>query len=312
VKAEQQSDIAIIGGGGAALSAAIYAARARRRTVVYERAVTGGQIATAEKVENYPGFPDGVGGFELAQLFQRQAEQFGAEMVYDEVEGLELEPAGTFRLRLASGGSARARAVIVAAGAEYNRLGIPREEELTGRGVSYCATCDAAFFTGEEVAVVGGGDSALDEALFAARYASKVHIIHRRNSLRASAILQERAFNEPRIDFTWETTVEAIEGGEQVERLRLRNVRTGEESLMPVAGIFIFIGQTANNRVLGGLVELDEGGHAVVDLCMRTGVPGLFVAGDLRTQSARQLVAAAGDGATAAIAADHYLDSLES
>ncbi len=300
-------DIAIIGGGGAGLTAAIYAARARRSTVVFERKITGGQIATTDVVENFPGFPDGVNGFDLAQLLLRQAEKFGAKAVYEEVRSLERQPDGSFVLATESE-RFRARAVIVTAGAEYNKLGIPGEDELSGRGVSWCATCDAAFFRDQEVAVVGGGDAAMDEGLFVARYASKVTVIHRRDSLRASQILQERAMANPRIQFLWDTVVEGIHGTAQVERLDLRNVRSGERSELAVGAIFIFIGQTPNNELLSGLVELDAGGHARVDLNMRTAIPGLFIAGDVRANAARQLVAACGDGATAAIAAEHYLE----
>lgn len=299
-------DIAIVGAGGAGLTAAIYAARSARRTVVFEGRVTGGQIATTDIVENYPGFPGGVNGFDLAMSFHQQAEKFGAEVVYERVEELESLDDGTFRL-LAAGVDYRARAVIVTAGADYNKLGVPGEEEFTGRGVSYCATCDAAFFQGEEVAVVGGGDAAMDEGIFVTRYASKVHVIHRRDTLRASAVLQERAFANPKMDFTWDTVIERIRGDGQVRELDLKNVTTGATSVLPVGAVFIFIGQTPASHLLKGLVEMDAGGHAIVDLQMRTGLPGLFVAGDLRTQAARQLISACGDGATAAISAEHYL-----
>ena len=302
----QNVDIAIVGGGGAGLTAALYAARARRSTVVFEHKVTGGQIATTDVVENFPGFPNGVNGFDLAQLLVQQAEKFGAQLVYEGATALRREPDGTFTLD-AAGDSYRARAVIVTAGADYNRLGIPGEAELPGRGVSWCATCDAAFFKDQEVAVVGGGDAALDEGLFLTRYASTVHLIHRRDELRASAILQERARANPRFTFTWDTVVERIIGTGQVERLALRNLRTGATSELPVSAIFIFIGQTPNSGLLRGLADLDAGGHAIVDLSMRTSVPGLFAAGDIRTNAARQLIAACGDGATAAIAAEHWL-----
>ncbi|MEX0782018.1 MAG: thioredoxin-disulfide reductase [Dehalococcoidia bacterium] len=302
----KEYDIAIVGGGGTGLTAAIYAARSARKTVVFEGRVIGGQIATTDIVENYPGFPTGVNGFELAQSFLQQAERFGAEVVYERAESLSRRNDGTF-LVVAAGEEYVAKAVIVTAGAEYNKLGVPGEEELTGRGVSYCATCDAAFFQGEEVAIVGGGDAAMDEGIFVTRYASKVHVIHRRDELRASAILQERAFANPKMNFTWDTVVDEIRGDAQVRELALRNVKTGETSTLPVGAIFIFIGQTPNSHILKGLVDLDAGGHALVDLQMRTAVPGLFVAGDVRTQAARQLVSAAGDGATAAISAEHYL-----
>lgn len=303
-------DVAIIGGGGAGLTAALYAARARRRTIVFEGEVTGGQIATTDIVENYPGFPEGINGFDLAQQIARQAEKFGAEMAYERVEGMTRLDGGTFEVR-SSERAIRARAVVATAGADYNKLGVPGEAELTGRGVSYCGTCDAAFFNGMDVIVVGGGDSALDEGLFVSRHARSVNVVHRRDSLRASAILQERAFANPKMRFTWDTVIERIEGGGQVERAVLRNVKTGEVTVTPTSAVFVFIGQTPNSHLLRGLVELDAGGHAMVDLGMRTRVPGLFVAGDLRTQAARQLVSACGDGATAAISAEHYLAGLD-
>ncbi len=305
----KQYDIGIIGGGGAGLTAAIYTARARRSTVVFERAVTGGQIATTDGVENFPGFPDGVNGFDLGQLFVRQAEKFGAELIYDDVTGLERSADGTFIVRTASE-TYSARAVIATAGAAYNRLGVPGETELTAKGVSWCATCDAAFFKDQDVAIVGGGDAALDEGLFVTRYARSVTLIHRRDQLRGSKILQERVFANPKFRFTWDTIVTGIQGTEQVTGLDLKNVKTGETSQLPVTAIFIFIGQVPNNNLLKGLTELDAGGHAIVDLEMRTSTPGLFAAGDVRTLAARQLVAACGDGATAAIAAEHYLGDM--
>ena len=299
-------DIAILGGGGAGLTAAIYAARGRRSTAVFERQVTGGQIATTDAVENYPGFPDGVNGFDLAQLFQKQAEKFGAEMIYEDVTGLSRRKDGAFTIKTAEG-SYGAKAVIVTAGARYNHLGVPGEERLTGKGVSYCATCDAAFFKEMDVAVVGGGDAALDEGLFVAKFAKSVTLIHRRNTLRASQILQERAKANPKFRFLWDTVVTAISGDAEVTGLDLENVKTGAKTTLPVSGVFIFIGQEANNELLAGLADLDGGGHALVDLEMRTKTPGLFVAGDLRTAAARQLIAACGDGATAAVAAERYL-----
>jgi len=298
-------DIAIIGGGGAGLTAAIYASRAMRKTAVFERLGTGGQIATTDIVENFPGFPDGINGFDLAELIRRQAEKFGAELIHEGVTALSATPGG-FLLETESGPHI-ARAAIVTAGAEYTHLGVPGEAEFVGKGVSYCATCDGAFFKGQDVIVVGGGDAALDEGEFLTRYASSVTIVHRRHELRASAINQQRAFSNPRIRFEWDTVVERIEGGSSVERVLLRNLVTGETREQPTGGVFVFVGQTPNNHLLKGLVELDAGGHALVDLEMRTSVPGLFVAGDVRTKAARQLISACGDGATAAIAAEHYL-----
>ncbi|MCA9830156.1 MAG: thioredoxin-disulfide reductase [Dehalococcoidia bacterium] len=303
-------DIAIVGGGGAGLTAAMYGARGRRHVVVFERKLTGGQIATTDLVENFPGFPRGVNGFDLGQSMLAQAEKFGATVIYEGVDSLEREPSGMFRLRVGEE-EHRARTVIVTAGAEYRHLDVPGEEALTGRGVSYCATCDAAFFKDMDVAVVGGGDAAMDEGMFLTRYAKSVTVIHRRDSLRASKMLQERAFSNPKMHFVWDTVVEAIEGESAVTGARLRNVKTGVESRIAVAAVFVFIGHMPNNELLNGLVEVDDDGQVLVDLRMRTTTPGLFVAGDVRTQAARQLISACGDGATAAIAAERYLQDLD-
>jgi thioredoxin reductase (NADPH) len=297
-------DIVIVGGGPAGLAAGLYAARARRRTLLFERKVTGGQIALTAEVENYPGI-DSINGFDLAQNMQRQAEKYGMETEYTEVT--RIEPGGDVHTVHTAEGEYRARAVIVTGGADYNRLGVPGEERLTGYGVSYCATCDAAFFKDQTVAVVGGGDAALDEGLFVARYAKKIWMIHRRDQLRASAILQERAFAEPKMEFVWNTVVEEILGAQDVDALRLRNVVTGERSTLDVAAVFIFIGLTPNSGYLKGTLDIDAGGHVVVDDWMATSVPGIFAAGDIRANSARQVVSSAGDGATAAIRADRYI-----
>ena len=299
-------DIAIIGAGGAGMTAALYGARARRRTVVFERLMTGGQIATTELVENYPGFPQGINGADFAMNLVEQVERFGAELRYEDVQTITPRAGEPFLIE-SSEGACEAHAVIATAGADYNKLGVPGESEFIGRGVSYCATCDAAFFQDQEVVVVGGGDAAFDEALFTTRYASKVWLVHRRDTFRASAMLQERVFANPKIAIIRNCVVEEVTGGEMVEAAELRDVQTGETCTLPVGAVFIFIGQTPNSHLLKGLVELDEGGHAHVDLRMRTSVPGLFVAGDLRVEAARQLVSACGDGATAALAAEAYL-----
>lgn len=302
---QKKYEIAIIGGGPAGLAAGLYAARARRRTLLLERKVTGGQIALTAEVENYPGV-ERVNGYDLAETMHRQATSYGMETLAAEATAVDQAADGTHIVRT-SEGDVHARAVIVTSGAEYNKLGVPGEERLTGYGVSYCATCDAAFFRDQEVAVIGGGDAALDEGLFVARFASKVHLIHRRDKLRASAILQERAFAEPKIAVTWDTVVEEILGDAAVSGLRLRHVKSGATSELAVTGVFIFIGLTPNTAYLRGKVKMDEGGHIAVDEWMETGVPGLFAAGDVRVNSARQVVTSAGDGATAAIRADHYL-----
>lgn len=301
---ERRYDIVILGGGPAGLAAGLYAARGRRRSLLVERGVIGGQISLTELVENYPGVPS-VNGFDLAQTMLKQAETYGLETDYTEVQKLERE-GKEWRVRTA-GGDILAKAVILTTGADYNRLGVPGEERLTGKGVSYCATCDAAFFKGQEVAVVGGGDAAMDEGLFTTRYAERVTVIHRRDELRASRILQERAFANPKMRFIWDTVVEEVLGEDQVTGLRLRNVKTGEESTLEVAAVFIFIGQHPNTDFLKGMVNMDEGGHVLVDEWMRTELAGLFAAGDVRRNSARQVATSVGDGVTAAIAADHYI-----
>jgi len=301
---ERHYDVVIAGAGPAGLAAGLYAARARRRTILLERNVTGGQIALTSVIENYPGIEE-VDGFELGQTMQRQAEKYGMEMDYTDVTGLERRDG--LQVIHTKEGDYTGKALILTGGADYNRLGVPGEERLTGKGVSYCATCDAAFFKDQVCAVVGGGDAAMDEGLFVTRYASKVYVIHRRDELRASRILQERAFASEKMEFVWNSVVTEIEGKDAVERLTLRNVVTNEESTLDAAAVFIFIGHHPNTDYLRGYVKLDNAGHVYVNEWMETDVPGLFAAGDIRVNSARQVVTAAGDGATAAIRADHYI-----
>jgi thioredoxin reductase (NADPH) len=300
-------DIVIIGGGPAGLAAGLYAARARRRSLLIEGKVIGGQISLTAAVENYPGTPE-VNGLDLALTMHAQAEKHGLETAHTMVTAIEPGQDGGRHLVRTEAGDYLAKALILTGGADYNRLDVPGEERLTGRGVSYCGTCDAAFFRDQEVAVVGGGDSALDEGLFVARYAARVTVIHRRDTLRASRILQERAFAEPKLSFVWDTIVTSIEGDTAVESLHLKNVKTGAESDLAVSGVFIFIGQTPNTAYLSEIVDLDRGGHVIVNEWMETSVAGIFAAGDIRDSSARQVVSAAGDGATAAIRADHYIE----
>ena len=303
----KEYDIVIIGGGPAGLAAGLYAARARRSTLIIEKNVTGGQIALTAEIENYPGI-DTINGFDLGQAMQKQAEKYGAEMAYTNVTSIE--PQEGRHVIHTEEGDFLAKALIITAGADYNKLDIPGEERLTGYGVSYCATCDAAFFKDMEVAVVGCGDAALDEGLFVTRYASKVDVIHRRDQLRASAVLQERAFANKKMKFVWDTVVESIDGEKEVESLHTRNLKTGEVKDLPVSAVFIFIGQTPNSSFLDGLVKMDKGGHIIVNEWMETNVPGIFAAGDVRNNSARQVVTSAGDGATAAIRADHYISEI--
>jgi len=301
----EKYDVVIIGGGPAGLTAGLYASRAKLNSLLIERGLVGGQIANAERVENYSGFPEGINGFELGQLMHQQATKYGLKTLLAEVTGIELQE-GQKVIRTTEG-DFMAKAVIIAGGSERYKLDVPGEEEFTGKGVSYCATCDGAFFREQPVAVVGGGDAAITEALHLAKFASRVTVIHRRDQLRASLILQEKAFSQPKIEFRWNSIVEKIEGGDLVKRIGLRQVKTGEESALEVAGIFISIGLKPNTDYLKGILPLDVTGHIITDEKMETKVPGIFAAGDIRHNSVRQVITAAGDGATAAIYAEKFI-----
>jgi thioredoxin reductase (NADPH) len=298
-------DVVIIGGGPAGLTAGLYTSRARLNSLLLEKALIGGQITNAEKVENFPGFPEGISGFDLGQLIHEQATKFGLETLIAEVTGIWPIEGG--KVVKTTEGDFSARAVIIAGGSKRTTLDVPGEGEFTGKGVSYCATCDAPFFREKPVAVVGGSDAAITEALHLAGFASMVTVIHRRNELRATRILQERAFAEPRIEFLWNTTVDRIEGEDFVKRLGLNQVKTGEKSTLEVAGVFISIGFQPDTDYLKGIVPLDSAGHIITNEKMQTEVPGIFAAGDIRQDSARQAITAAGDGATAAIYAHRFL-----
>jgi thioredoxin reductase (NADPH) len=298
-------EVVIIGGGPAGLSAGLYTSRARLSSLLIEKGLVGGQIVNAERVENYPGFPEGISGLELGQLMHQQATKYGLETLLAEATGIELK--GEQKVVNTTEGNFIAEAVIIASGSEQDKLGISGEKEFTGKGVSYCATCDAPFFKDLPVAVVGGGDAAITEALYLTKFASKVIVIHRRQQLRASRILQEKAFAEPKIEFLWNTVVEEIEGENVVNRLSLRNVITREESALDVAGIFVSIGFKPETAYLEGILPLDATGHIITNEKMETEVPGIFAAGDIRYNSARQAVTAAGDGVTAAIYAEKFV-----
>jgi thioredoxin reductase (NADPH) len=300
-------DMVIIGGGPAGLTAGLYASRSRLKTLLLERGLFGGQIVNATKVENFPGFPRGISGTELGELMHRQASAFGLETRQAEVTGVEL--GGEIREVHTDHGSYQARALVIASGSEHRKLSVPGEERLLGRGVSYCATCDAPFYQGKEVAVVGGGDTAITDALYLARFASRIYVVHRRRELRAVALLQERAFAEPRLSFIWDSVVEEVLGGEEVKGLRLRDVKTGQSSRLEVQGVFVAIGQEPNTAFLKGKLKLTPTGHIPTDGRMETALPGVFAAGDVCQDSARQAVTAAGDGATATMAALAFLRS---
>ena len=294
----------IIGGGPAGLTAGLYTSRAGLKSLLVERGIVGGQIINATLVENYPGFPQGISGAELGSLMHQQAVKYGLELVNAEVTGVvQGQPYSISTTE----GDFEAIAIIIAAGSEYRKLGVSGEERLVGHGISYCATCDGFFFRDREVAVVGGGDTAITDALELTRHAKKVYIIHRRDQLRAGYILQQRALAEPKLEFIWTTVVEEILGEKLVSGLKLRNVKTGQNSILKVTGVFIAIGLVPNSQHFSNIVDLDDTGYIVTDETMATSASGIFAAGDIRRNSPRQVAAAIGDGAIAAISAFKYI-----
>lgn len=305
----QVENVVILGSGPAGLAAALYAARAELSPLVLTGTEIGGQAATTSVIENYPGFPDGVGGNELAELFTRNAEKFGARFEYDMVTSVDLSQR-PFKLKT-YGKEFLAKTIIITTGASPNKLNVPGEKELTGTGVSYCATCDGWFFKDKKVAVVGGGDSALEEGLFLTRYASSVTIIHRRDELRAGALLQKRAMNNPKISFIWDSVVEKINGTDALTSLQLKNKKTGEVSDFPVDGLFVFIGHSPNTQLFKNALAMDEKGYLISDDKMQTSIKGVFAAGEATDSRFRQVITSAGMGAAAAIEATRLLESEE-
>nr|WP_303134038.1 thioredoxin-disulfide reductase [uncultured Clostridium sp.] len=300
-------DIIIIGSGPAGLSAAIYAQRACLDTIVIEKnGISGGQVLNTWEVDNYPGFP-GVTGFELSRQFREHANKLGARVVQDEVVQVELS--GNVKKVVCEEETYEARCVILASGAHHRTLEVPGEEELRGAGVSYCATCDGAFFRGRTVAVVGGGDAALEDAIFLARMCEKVYIVHRRDKLRGAKRLQERLQALENIEFVWNSETVAIEGNGQVEALQLRQTQTGEEKRLDVDGVFIAVGIAPESELYAGQLELDEQGYIRADESGQTSVPGVFAAGDVRTKALRQILTAASDGANCVASAERYLQA---
>jgi len=304
----KQVKVLVLGSGPAGLAAALYAARAELAPVVLTGMELGGQAALTHTIENYPGFPEGVGGQELGELFQKQAERFGATVEFDTAQSVDLSQR-PFKVTT-DNGIYHADSLIVATGARPNHLEIPGETELTGKGVSYCATCDGWFFKNKKVIVVGGGDSALEEGLFLTRFASSVTIVHRRDSLRAGKVLQNRAFNDPKVSFVWNSTLTDIKGEGKVTSVGLKNIVTGETSNLVTDGVFIFIGHTPNTQMFNGQLDMDENGYIRSNAWMETNAPGVFVAGEVTDSHFRQVVTSAGMGASAAIQATHYLEKV--
>jgi thioredoxin reductase (NADPH) len=303
-------DVVIVGAGPAGLTAGAYAARAGLDAVILERASPGGQAVITDLIENYPGFPEGISGFELAERMRSQAEAFGAEIETAEVVKIEDDGAGEDRIvRMAAGSAVSALAVIIATGAGYRKLGIPGEEKLLGKGVSTCATCDGPLYRDKHVVVVGGGNTAIQESLFLAKFVGKLTLVHRRDRLRADKVLQERIFKlEPKVGFRWDSVPTEVTGESAVSGLSIKNVRTGEEETIGCDGVFIFAGFVPNSGFVSGYVKTDEAGYIVADEKMATSVEGVFACGDVRKSSLKQVVAACGEGAVAAISAQHYID----
>jgi thioredoxin reductase (NADPH) len=303
-------NVIILGSGPAGWAAAIYTARANLRPLLITGNEIGGQIATTTEVENYPGFVEGTTGPELSEKLQAQAERFGAAVVLDYVTDIDVD-GPPFAVHTASGKTYKARSLIISTGASPRKLGIPGEERLIGRGVSYCATCDGFFFRGKELVVVGGGDSSLQEALFLTKFASKVTIVHRRDQLRAGPALQRRAAANSKIQYVWNSVVTAISGDPKVDHVTLKNVLTGEESQLPADGVFVYIGHLPNNAPFKGKLAMDEHGYLITDRLMRTSVPGIFAAGEIQDSRFRQVATSVGQGVAAAMEAEKYLAESE-
>lgn len=298
----------IVGGGPAGLTAGLYGARAGLKVLLIEKEVIGGQIANADWVDNYPGFPKGISGFELVQLIQQQATNHGLETMSGEVTGLTSGYGNN--MVITTEGDFIAQAVIIAGGLQFRKLEVPGESEFMGRGVSYCATCDGPLFRDKTVAVIGGGDTAVIDALSLSKFASLVKVVHRRNQLRAGKVLQRKAQADPKIEFIWDSVVTEVKGEKKVTDLVLKNTQNGTISLLAVDGVFVAIGLIPNTEYLRGVLPLDEWGYIITTELMETTVPGIFAAGDIRHNSVKQAIAAAGDGAVAALSAEKFVGSL--
>jgi thioredoxin reductase (NADPH) len=298
-------DVLIIGAGPAGLTASIYTARGGLKTGIVEMGMPGGQAAATEKIENYPGFPDGIGGYELMNKFHQQAQIYGAEFIFEEVQELELT--GSVKRVVTDSQTYEAHSIIIAAGSKPRPLGVPGEDIFHGRGVSYCATCDGAFFKGKKVIVVGGGDAALEEGVYLTKFAEEVTIIHRRTGFRAAQIAIDRAKSNSKIHFELDSIVEEIQGSEKVEGVRVRNIKTGEVKNLKADGVFIYVGTEPNDKFVNGNLNVEERGYILTDNLLQTNIPGVFAAGDIRNTPLRQVATAVGDGALAAHQVEKYL-----
>jgi thioredoxin reductase (NADPH) len=299
-------DVAILGAGPAGLTAAIYTARSLLSTLVIEKIGSGGQAAVTDLIENYPGFPNGINGFELSQKMDEQARKFGARFESDVILGLQKNGDATFTIKTESG-AFQARSVIIATGASSRKLGVPGEDKFIGRGISFCATCDASFYRDKTVAVIGGGDSAVEEGIYLTRFARKVYIIHRREALRACKIAQQRALSNAKIEFVWNTVVEEVIGDEKIRKIRLKNVKTNASSELEIDGMFLYVGMIPNTQAFDNLKK-DEYGYIITDERLMTDIPGVFAAGDCRKSPVKQVATAVGDGTIASTIAEKYLE----
>ena len=298
-------DAVIVGGGAAGLSAAIYATRAQMKTLIVEQLAPGGQILNTSDIENYPGFPDGVLGPDIGLLMHKQSENTGTLFAFDTVIDLKVD--GEVKVVVGEEREYTTKTIIITTGGEHNKLGVPGEEEFAGRGVTYCATCDGNFFAGEDTVVVGGGDAAIDEGMYLSRIVRSLTVVHRRDALRATKVLQERAFSTENVNFKFSHAVKEIRGTGGVDRVLLEDLKSGQEYEYPTAAVFIYIGFHPNSSFLQGKLPLDNGGHVITDIRMETSVPGVFAAGDVRQYSDRQLGTSVGDGITAALSAYRYI-----
>ncbi len=300
-------DLVIIGAGPAGLTAGLYAARARMNVLLLEKAAPGGQILVTDWIENYPGFPEGISGYDLAEKIKKQALDLGLTIETAEVQGLDFS--ADIKEILLKDRRIKAKSLIIASGASPRKPGVG-EERFMGKGVSFCATCDGPFFRDKTLVAIGGGDTAVQESIFLTRFAKKVYVVHRRDELRATKILQERAFSNDKIEFIWDSVPTGMDGFFGVEKVNIKNVKTGEESVIKAEGCFIWIGILPNTEFLNGAVKTDDSGFILVDQKMQTSVPGVFAAGDVRDTPLRQVATAVGDGAVAAVSAEHYVESL--